>query len=143
MKKLFLFLFLVTLGCGSGGSSGGGSPTSPGTAPKITNMGYLPGTAAQGEGGGAISVIITFDFADAEADIKTFKVWMGGITIDAASGLAGIYEGTPGFTDFYTGNVVIFVVAPTDQTGTFPFSIWVQDSAGHESNKLSGAFIVS
>lgn len=117
-------------GCGGGGGSGGAPSNS---TPSITNLAYSPSTALQMEGSGQVTMVGTFDFADAGGDLAAIHLVVQGdtltIQIDGIDGAkSGTIEGT--------------IVVDTSTVGTYPFQVYVTDAGGRRSNSLSGTFEV-
>jgi len=119
---------LALAACGGGGSSG--SP--PDVAPSISNLRYTPTSALQSPGGVA-TLSGTIDFSDSGANVSSLHLsTSAGATLTVAVPLPGVTQGT------LQGDFSVSV----DQTGHYTFEIWLEDSAGHTSNHLSGTFDV-
>jgi len=134
MKKIILLCVLLVYGCSSGGDS---SPTAPtlGNAPSISSLSYSPKSASVGQGGGSITVSGSFDCIDLDGDVTTLKISSDGITID----------GPIAWDSNLKVDTVVFAVVGADTTipETSTFQVWVVDSKGNASNKLTGTFTVS
>lgn len=150
MKKLIGIIFVVALlGCSSGGSSpsaptttsSGGTTTTTTTttgnnAPTVSDLFVYPSYKYVGAGGGAVSVSISCYYRDQDGDVTTayFQPTGGTITskdLTTSSTYQGGYDST-GFP----------LNVNTSQPKTITFDIWVVDSKGNVSNKLSGTFSV-
>lgn len=131
MKKLILLaLSFIVLGCSSGGG-GGNSPTGPsGSAPAISNLNYSPHSVTVGSGGGAATVTGTINFIDADGDVTTLYIGSVSSTLTGMSGLT-------------SGTIQVTAIVDTTTARSETFQVWVKDSQGHESNKLSGTFTVN
>lgn len=128
-----LFFFAVlTVACG-GGDDGPAPPVQQLHQPSISNLRYSPTSVFQATGGTA-AITGTFDFGDVGGDIASLRMTSsGGIDITTQTPeLRGISGGTA------TGQVVVSV----DKVGKYTFEIWVTDSMGTSSNRLSGSFEV-
>lgn len=133
-KILIVVLVLLVIGCSGGGSSSK-NPVDPGTAPGISNLTYSPKSANIGEGGGAISANIEVDFIDIDGDITVAR-----LTSSNGGDLTIPITGIEGVT---VGSIIISMTATTTEAINITFQVWLIDSNGNESNKLSGAFTVS
>jgi len=123
--------FLTVLAaCGGGGGGGGEVPAHP---PSISNLTYAPATALQAPNGTA-TISGTVDFTDAGGDVASLRMTSSGgadLTVPTPQ-LGGIKSGTG------TGAFVVSV----DKVGKYTFEIWMTDSQGNASNRLSGTFEV-
>ena len=123
-------LLVITLaGCGS---SGGGSTDS---TPSISSLSFSPTSALQGDGNGSITVTGSVTFTDAGGDLTTLHLANSqgqNITVPV-SGLAGMMSGT------LQGQFTV----STQNAGHFTFEVYVSDSLGLSSNKLSGSFDIN
>lgn len=141
MKNYLIFSVLValllTLSCGGGGDGGGsssGGGSNSGANPSIANLEFSPNSAPQGEGGGAVTVMFTINFSDPDGNVSTltFKspAKTNTVPVNNVNGLK-------------TGQLRITSTKDTSTKGIFPFEIWVTDSAGLDSNHLTGTFTVT
>ncbi len=129
MKRyIWLLCLLVLIGC-----SNGSSPTSPSNAPAISNLNYSPRTATVGQGGGAVTVTGTIDFIDLDGDVTTL------ILSTTGGEISGPIQGISGMTN---GTIAITAIVSTTTAGNYSFQVWVVDSRGNASNKLTGTFTV-
>ena len=104
--------------------------TLPADAPTISNLRYSPTYTLVGQGNGTMTVTGAIDFTAPKWDLTALRLTSSGgvdLTVPIA-GSAGARSGT--------GNGAF--VFSTLITGTYPFEIWVVDSQGNSSNKLSG-----
>lgn len=122
------FLGALATACGGDDES-----TPPLHAPIISNLSYSPATATQ-QAGGTTMINGTFDFSDAGGDVAAMRITSsGGIDTTAPTPqLAGATDGTA------IGQIVV----STDQVGKYTFEVWVVDSRGSNSNRLTGTFEV-
>jgi hypothetical protein len=94
---------------------------------------FNPTFATLGQSGGAIWVTGYTDFIDACGDIVNANLQSGaGLMTVPIEGGSGLTSGE-GYGAF---------LVSTQYLGSFAFDIWVQDSKGNASNKLSGVFRV-
>lgn len=133
---LIVALVLLVIGCSSSNNPVGPiGPVDFGSAPGISNLSYSPKNANINEGGGAISVQIRFDFIDMDGDIATARLTSsnnGNLTLPITD-MAGVD----------VGYITIYLTATTVKVMDITFQIWLIDSNGNESNKLSGNFKIS
>jgi hypothetical protein len=125
-----LLLFATLGGCRGGG--GGGSID---TTPSISNLSFSPTSALQGDGNGSITVTGSVSFNDPGGDLTTLHLTNSqgqNITVPISS-IAGMKSGT------LQGKFT----ASTQNAGHYTFEVYVSDSLGHSSNKLSGSFDVN
>jgi hypothetical protein len=123
--------FAIIPACGGGGGS-----SSPGSAPVISSLSWVPQSAIHMEGGGSVDVKFDLLYRDSDGDIKTLRVTDsdgGDFSEDISATMGG---STSGLLTFY-------IPADTSIIGTFTFQIWLIDSRGNASNHLSGSFTVS
>lgn len=138
MKKIFLLLMFLLIGCGGGGGGSSSSITGPTYPPAISNLSYSPKSASLNEGNGAVTVYASYDYADADGDLQSFKIsdTLGFLVITEGD-LSSVVGGKT------AGNIYGTVIVKTTSKGTTTFQFWVVDKKGNESNKLSGTFTVS
>ena len=120
-------LLLTQMSCGS-------TTATPSTAPTISNLSFSPSSASQNQGGGAVTFTGTINFIDPEGDIQTIYLSTSGGTVSAT--LTGVSGAT-------TGTVYVTTAKSTTTKGTYPFSIYVKDSRGNQSNSLSGSVVIN
>jgi len=122
-------LLVITLaGCGGGGGSTDSTPS-------ISSLSFSPTSALQGDGNGSITVTGSVTFTDAGGDLTTLHLANSqgqNITVPV-SGLAGMMSGT------LQGQFTV----STQNAGHFTFEVYVSDSLGLSSNKLSGSFDIN
>jgi hypothetical protein len=116
-------------GCGGGG---GGSIDS---TPSISNLSFSPTSALQGDGSGSITVTGRVTFKDAGGDLTTLYLTnpQGQNISVPINGLAGQTSGT------LQGQFTV----STQNSGHYTFEVYVTDSLGLSSNKVSGSFDVT
>ena len=135
MKTLgsFVRLCLQALAVAALVSCGGGGGGEPDHPPSISVLRYSPATALQ-VSKGTVTINGAVDFTDAGGDIASLRmVSSGGVDLTVPTpALSGIKSGT---------GVGAFVVS-VDQVGKYTFEVWVTDSQGNSSNRLSGTFEV-
>jgi|GEM_PF-2470275 hypothetical protein len=103
-------------------------------APVISNLRYSPTSTVIGQEGSTVTVTGNIDFADPDGDVAVLKIRASDgtdITIDA-TGICGQTSGS------ITGSFAV----STASAGIYTFEVWVVDSKGKSSNKLSGTFEV-
>ena len=102
-------------------------------APSISGLRYSPAAAVETAAGTA-SVSVQVDFSDAGGDVVSARMTSsaGADTTVPLSNLSGVKSGAGSAT---------FVVA-IDAAGSYTFDVWLIDSRGNVSNKLTGAFEV-
>jgi hypothetical protein len=108
-------------------------------APVLSNLSYAPNQAAQGSGGGTVTVYATVDAADPNANMSTFTV----ISFDVQGNI--IHTSTDAIP-FASGHTTRSFVATasfdTSATGNYTFTICVTDSTGLRSNALTGTISI-
>ena len=140
--SLLATALLTMSNCGGGG--GGDSAPPPDTAahrPVISNLQYSPSTVTQNQGGGSVTVTATMDFADQGGDLSTFTLTVynssGGVesvNTNPVQNVSGVNSGTL---------TLIVMSVDTITIGDYSFDIYVTDSAGDSSNRLSGTFRIT
>ena len=131
---LLLLGLLSTLATGGGGGGGDGGGGTVGTAPRISNLVLSRDSAAFMEGGGRTSIQTIFDYSDPEADLVTVRVEISGgssLTIPIPAPLPGSSGAIVGALEF-----------ATDAGGIYTAQVWVVDSAGNSSNRLTATFTI-
>jgi hypothetical protein len=145
MKKYYYFIvltiLLLTLSC-SGGGGGGGSSSGSGSTdstPMISNLTVYPSSAPLNDGGGSITLTLTYNFIDMGGDLSTstFVLYYpdGTTKTFTPRSLASLN----GIT---SGQITEPVNTTTQTRGTATFGIYVTDSGGRQSNQLKGTFTV-
>jgi hypothetical protein len=131
-----MWIALVVLGLigivGSGGGGGGGL-TTPAHAPSISNFSYSPASALK-TAGGAVTITGSVNFTDDGGDIAALRL--------TSSGGADVTVPVTGASGVKTGTGMGSFVVSLDTLGRYSFDIWLVDSEGSESNRLSGTFDV-
>ena len=122
---------LLIAGCGGGG--GGGSEPPASHPPSISNLLYSPATAYQVPNGTA-TISGTLDFADDGGDITSLRM--------VSSGGTDVTVPTPALSGYKSGTATGAFEVPVDQVGKYTFEVWMTDSQGSSSNRLSGTFEV-
>jgi len=123
------WLGLCAQGCGS-------SPTPP----TISNFSLSPGIATLGTAGGKAQVSLQFTFEDVGGDLSSLTITKydaDGILLYAST---GPLNGTAGQTSGQIGGTMKM---DTQTEGHFVYELFVTDSAGAASNKLTATFVVS
>lgn len=134
--KAFANLIRICLqatACVAIASCGGGGGGEPAHVPSITNLKYSPAAALQVPGG-TVAINGTLDFVDDGADISALRMRSDAgadVTVQLPTA-AGVKAGTGSAT---------FIVS-IDLVGQYNFEIWLVDSQGNASNRLSGTFEV-
>jgi hypothetical protein len=110
------------------------NPAEPDHAPVISNLRFSPAFVLLKEGGGTTSITGTVDFVDDNGDLTALRLTApGGIDVTIPiGGAAGVKRGT----------IQGLVSVSTATAGTYTFEVWVFDSQGASSNRLSGLFEV-
>jgi len=117
---------LLCVACGGGGGGGGSAPQ--GTAPQISNLTVSPDTVFYLEDNGTSIISAHMDFADPDLDItKAWIQYYDGSRTSIALPPIKVASG-PLIGDLTVGNT---------QLGTFTSQVWLEDAAGHSSNRLS------
>jgi len=124
--RLVLVILVSTFWLGCGGSD------EPGVAPAIQSLSFDPNTV---EAGKQSTISGTLQFEDPDADAAAFALKLtvpGGqsqeIPPSNAQGVSGQTAGTLMFA--FIVNAIL--------EGEYDFEIWMIDSAGNSSNRLSG-----
>lgn len=125
-----LFVLAITASCGGDGEAPILPPEHP---PTISNLKFTPTSALQASAA-TVTITGTFDFADSGGDIASLQM----TTSDGGS----VTTPTPQLKGLNAGTAAGQVVASLDKTGVFSFEMWVTDSMGRSSNRLSGTFEV-
>jgi hypothetical protein len=117
-----LLASLLAVGCGE----------DKGTAPTISDLTIQTTSVTVGE---QVTVSGQFTFSDPDGDLESFSV-----EVTAPTGLSQTVgpqaiQGAAGVT---TGPVGLAVVFNPGVVGDYVFAVWVTDSAGNDSNRLSG-----
>lgn len=119
---------LAGLLCMSCGGGGGGGTEPQGTAPRISNLTVSPDIIFYLEGDGTSVISAQMDFVDPDLDItKAWIQYYDGSRTSIALPPIGVTAGTL-VGDLTVGNT---------QLGTFTSQVWLEDAAGHSSNRLS------
>ncbi len=126
----FMALLLVFFMVGCGGGGGGGEANH---APVISNLRFSPTSATFRQGGGSVTVTGYIDFTDSGGDLSIGRLTSPAAGVDITIPITGISGQTSG-TIYGVFNV------STESIGTYTFEVWVIDSKGNNSNKLSGTF---
>jgi hypothetical protein len=133
LMPLVLLGLLSSLATGGGdaGDGGGGVGNTP---PRISNLVLSRESAAFMEGGGRTSIQTVFDYSDPEADLVTVRVEIS----DGSSLIIPIPGPLPGSS----GGIVGSLEFATDAGGIYTAQVWVVDSAGNSSNRLTATFTI-
>ena len=133
LRHFVLAALLVAVATGCGGGGGGGS--SENSAPSISNLTFSPVSALQGEGNGTIIVTGSLTFSDPGGDVNALHLTdsQGESITEVLSGFSGITSGT----------IQAQVTISTQTVGHYTFQVYVTDSQGLDSNRLSGSFDVN
>jgi hypothetical protein len=142
MKNFFLVMFtcllLLPLSCGSGdSSSSGGSQTNSNAI--ISVLSISPTQASLDQGGGTITVTMTFYFTDNQGDLSTITVFYtdpNGKTIThdpISSGVSGVTS----------GQIWLYYPQPTSAKGNWTVGVYATDASGRNSNQLTTTLTVS
>ena len=125
MQWVILFLVFVLSGCGGGGGGGSSSPHTP----RISHLVLIPGLAGKCDA--------RFKFTDQDGDVATITVVIyddKGVekvsTTNQIAGIAGLKSGT------IEGDINSSSVSP----GTYSLAIYITDSNGLQSNKMTKIF---
>jgi len=123
-----LLLVVFMAGCGGGGGGGEGESTH---APVISNLRFSPTFATFRQG--TVTVTGYIDFTDSEGDLATLRLTSSAAGVDITQPITGISGQT-------SGTIYGVFYVSTESVGTYTFEVWVIDSKGNSSNKLSGTF---
>jgi len=126
MRVIVLLFLFVLSACGGGG--GGSSSLPEGSAPQISNLSVSPDTIYYLDGDGATLIAAQLDFTDPDMDITT--VWIqffdgSRISIDVPP------------LNMVSGTLIGELSVSNTQLGVFTSQVWLEDAAGHDSNRLS------
>jgi hypothetical protein len=124
-----LFFAILAASCGGGDDQ----PVAPTHPPSISNLRYSPASVAPVPGG-TVTISGTFDFSDAGGDVSAVRI--------TSSGGADVTTPTPQLSGIASGTAVGQVAVSVDKPGKYTFEVWVTDSTGLSSNKLSGTLEV-
>ena len=131
-----MFVAVSLVACGGGGNGGDATPAH---VPVISNLTISPQSATLNQGGGAVAVTMTYQFADAGADVSTFTASIydsKGTLLDTGT-VASAASGHTSGTLTLSG-----ITIPTTTAMTYTLQVFLTDATGAESNKLSGTFVV-
>jgi len=101
--------------------------------PMVSGLKYAPATAVR-SANGTVSINASLDFADTGADVASLR-----LTTSAGADLTVPLGALNGLS---SGTAAGMFVVSTDVAGKYTFEAWLVDSAGTESNRLSGTFEV-
>lgn len=130
---IFLSLLITDCGGGGGGSSSG-EGQNYNEVPTISNLQLSPSSAVLKQSNGTITVTGTIDFTDSDGDITTLR-----LKVSNGTDLTSLVGGAIGET---SGTVEGSFSISTESTGEYSFEVWLIDSQGNNSNKLSGTFAI-
>ena len=136
-RACFEVFFLATLLVGCGIHDGGSDIDS---YPSIANVAISPTTAPQNQGGGAINVNLTMNFADPGGDIASFTV---NIYDQNNNQLSTSTYPLLGYSGVLSGTINGIIVARTDTVGTYTYKVFVTDNFGEISNVVAVEFTVT
>jgi hypothetical protein len=133
-----MVVVVCMVACGGGGSS---TPAPTPTPPAISNLTYHPSSMVLNQGGGAVTISGTFDYHDGGGDIEavTDNFYESPSTTPYCSETLP-YWGQPGSI---SGRLPWSFTFKTNTARTINFDIFVTDSGGLKSNKLTGTFTVN
>lgn len=128
---------LAIVSCGGGGGGdvvdGGGQSNPIPHPPAISNLSYSPLSALASPTDTA-TINGTFNFTDAGGDVTAIRI--------TTSAGADLTIPTASLKDVKTGTGAGSFTVSLASTGKVTFEVWVTDSRGDSSNKLTGAFEV-
>ena len=123
MSILVSIIVIAATACGGGGNGGATAH-----APVIANLSFSPTTIYQSQDGTA-SITGDFSFSDAGGDVVAVRMTTSaGADLTLPVSAPGITSGT------LAGNLTI----SAGDIGHYAFEVWVTDSTGAASNRLSG-----
>jgi len=104
----------------------------PGAAPSISELSYAPHEAPVAS---PFQVTGQLDFTDPDGDLAAivFQITAPDGTLSAPS--RSTLRGTDGLT---AASLQITFTAIAPAAGDYDFDVWVEDAAGHTSNRLTG-----
>ena len=108
-------------------------PTPADHPPTIANLRYSPASVYRVPNG-TVAIFGTIDFSDAGGDITSLRM--------VSSGGADLTVPTPGLSGITSGTGSGAFNVSIDQVGKYTFEVWMTDSKGSSSNRLSGTFEV-
>lgn len=138
-----LFLASSLAACGGGGGSGGdggGPGGGGGTAPTISALTFSPNAAYVDTGGGEMTVVGTFDYADPDGDIDSLTIVVRDESGQITDNITTPIEGVAGST---SGTIQGELIADTSIAGTFTVQVYVTDSRDRPSNQLEDTFRIA
>jgi hypothetical protein len=133
-RRVLLVSLLALSACGGGGGGGGGgaSPPPVDSVPTISNLRYDPSSALEMPSG-VVTLNGTIDFVDLGGDISALH-----LSTSAGDNLT-VPVPQPAAS---RGTLIGAFSVSSEKIGHFTFQVWLEDSAGHTSNHLSGTFDV-
>ena len=109
--------------------------------PTISNLRFAPQSATLNQGGGAVTVVGSYDFIDAGGDLAG-----GTVTLTVLDSNNNVLDSTTtaltNITGVTSGILSGPATVPTTAARTLHFTIFITDSKGNKSNTLSGSFTV-
>jgi hypothetical protein len=105
-----------------------------GSAPVISNLVFSPTSAVLNQSGGLVVVSAQFDFEDPDGDLTA-----GHVATSSGEQLSVAIQGLDGVR---SGTLAGGIQVSTANLGRFTFQLWVSDSRGNQSNRLSATFDV-
>lgn len=137
MKKIILIgvVILQVIIFSLSGCKGHDGGSTPSSAPAISNLYFYPQSVTQYTGGGATTVDGSFDFIDQDGDVQTVTL------VDSIGNTLSFPANAPGIKV----GILYWTITGVNTTtiGNYPFTIYVTDSAGLQSNKLTDIFSVT
>lgn len=129
-----LLLAIALVACGGGGGGGGGSSPDRGTAPQLTELRLSRYTAFVMEGDGTGYITAEVDYFDPERDLAAVHVVVSDGTV--------LEIPIPGQVPDATGTIMGELSITTTAMGDFTAEVWIEDSAGNNSNRVNVNFSI-
>jgi len=130
-NTIFALLSVLLFACTDGGGSGAGGGSTP---PSISGLSFDPEVAYLEEGDGTTLITGQISFYDEGGDLSDVVV--------SIPSQGEIHIPVIGISGIKTGLLIGQFTISNLEIGNFPFDVWVTDSQGSISNKLSGSVSV-
>ena len=137
MRKYLFYFALLLVGCGGNGDGSSTIDPEPlpaqSASPTISNLVISPDTVLHMQGDGNVTATAELSFSDDDLDIETMHVEISD----------GNSQSIPlGSIDSVSGTLSEEFAVSTEESGTLTIEVWLVDTAGNSSNRLSDAIVV-